>query len=64
MRFGSLADRLRTGIGTVADVQAIVTVALLVFTAWTAVPAVGALGLGWWLRHEPGPAEAGPEMVA
>ncbi len=64
VRFGSLADRLRTGIGTVADVQAIVTLALLVFTAWTAVPAVGALGLGWWLRHEPGPAEAGPEVVA
>ena len=50
-RLGALADRLRSGIGTVADVQAIIKVALLVFAAWTAVPAVGALGLGWWLRR-------------
>ncbi len=64
MRLGALADRLRTGIGTVEDVQAIVTVTLLVFTAWTAVPAVGALGLGWWLRKELGPAEAGPDPLA
>lgn len=62
-RLGTLADRLRTGIGTVADVQAIVTITLLVFTAWTAVPAAGALGLGWWLRRT-GPAEAGPEVDA
>ena len=60
-RVGALADRLETGIGAAADVQAIVTITLLVFTAWTAVPAVGALGLGWWLRNGLGPAEAGPE---
>ena len=46
-----------------ADVQAIITVTLLVFTAWTAVPAVGAMGLGLWLRKELGPAEAGPEIA-
>jgi len=63
VRLGQLADRLDAGIGTVADVQAIISVTLLVFTAWTAVPAVGALGLGLWLRKELGPAEAGPEIV-
>lgn len=63
-RLGALADRLRTGIGTVADVQAIIRVALLVFTAWTAVPAVGALGFGWWLRRRTRPAEAGPRSGA
>lgn len=62
-RLGSLADRLQTGIGAAADLQAIVTITLLVFTAWTAVPAAGALGLGWWLRKEMGPAEAGPEIA-
>ena len=62
VRLGQLADRLDAGIGTVADVQAIITVTLLVFTAWTAVPAIGALGLGLWLRKEVGPAEAGPEI--
>jgi hypothetical protein len=62
-RLGALADRLRTGIGAVADVQAIVTITLLVFTAWTAVPAIGALGLGWWLRNALGPAEAGPRIA-
>lgn len=60
---GALADRLRTGIGATTDVKAIVTITLLVFTAWTAVPAVGAVGLGWWLRKEMGPAEAGPEIA-
>lgn len=63
VRLGATADRLRTGIGTVADVQAIIAITLLVFTAWTAVPAVGAIGLGWWLRREMGPAEAEPEVA-
>jgi methyl-accepting chemotaxis protein len=62
VRLGDLADRLDAGIGTVADVQAIITVTLLVFSAWTAVPAFGAIGLGLWLRRQVGPAEAGPEI--
>ena len=62
VRLGQSPIALGAGIGTVADVQAIITVTLLVFTAWTAVPAIGALGLGLWLRKEVGPAEAGPEM--
>jgi hypothetical protein len=49
-----LADDLRTGIveDSLADVQVIVTVLILVLVAWTAVPAAGALGVGWWLRRE------------
>jgi hypothetical protein len=56
VRVGALADRLRTG-GIdegLDDVQAIVTITMLVFAAWTAVPAVGALILGTWLRRELG----------
>jgi hypothetical protein len=64
VRLGTLADRLQTGIGAAEDLKAIVTITLLVFTAWTAVPAVGALGLGWWLRKEMGPAEAGPGIAS
>jgi methyl-accepting chemotaxis protein len=64
VRLGTLADRLQTGIGAAEDLKAIVTITLLVFTAWTAVPAAGALGLGWWLRKEMGPAEAGPKTEA
>jgi methyl-accepting chemotaxis protein len=63
VRLGELADRLDAGIGTVADVQAVITVTLLVFSAWTAVPALGAIGLGLWLRKQLGPAEAGPEIT-
>lgn len=65
VRVGALADRLRTG-GIdegLDDVQAIVTITLLVFAAWTAVPAAGALGLGWWLRRELGPAGTEPEIT-
>jgi hypothetical protein len=64
VRLGALADRLQTGIGAAEDLKAIVTITLLVFTAWTAVPAIGALGLGWWLRREMGPADAGPEIAS
>jgi hypothetical protein len=65
VRVGEIADRLRAGgiDDGLADVQAIVTIVMLVFTAWTAVPAVGALGLGWWLRRELDPAAAEPEIT-
>jgi hypothetical protein len=54
VEIGGLADDLRTGIveDSLADVQVIVTVLILVLVAWTAVPAAGALGVGWWLRRE------------
>jgi hypothetical protein len=60
-----LAARLRSGSveDSLGDVQAIVTVVLLLFALWAAVPAVGALALGVWLRRETeragGVAEAG-----
>lgn len=50
----TLATRLGSGVieGSLGDVQLVLTVALLVFAAWTVVPAVGALALGVWLRRE------------
>lgn len=49
----ALAARLRSGVieDSVADVQTVIAVTLLVFTAWAVVPAVGALALGVWLRR-------------
>jgi hypothetical protein len=49
----ALAARLRSGVieDSVADVQMVIAVTLLVFTAWAVVPAVGALALGVWLRR-------------
>jgi len=52
----SLAERLRSGViqESLADQQAVVTILILVFVMWTAVPAIGALLLGFWLRRELG----------
>jgi len=49
-----LAARLRSGTveDSPGDVQAIVSVVLLLFALWSAVPAVGALAFGVWLRRE------------
>jgi antibiotic biosynthesis monooxygenase (ABM) superfamily enzyme len=49
-----VADDLRTGIvqDSLADVQLILTVLFVLLVAWTAVPAAGALWIGWWLRRE------------
>ena len=48
------AERLRSGVieASLDDIQAVLIVVLLVLTAWTAVPAVGALVFGIWLRRE------------
>jgi hypothetical protein len=53
---GAVADQLREGVieDSLADVTSVVTLLALLLAAWTAVPAVGALGLGWWLRRELG----------
>ena len=53
-RLGEVADDLREGViqDSLADVQLIVTVLAFVLAVWTAVPAVWALFLGWWLRRE------------
>ncbi len=53
-QLATVADDLRTGIvqDSLADVQLILTVLFVLLVAWTAVPAAGALWIGWWLRRE------------
>jgi uncharacterized protein YukE len=52
----ALAARLGPGTGQdpLGEVQLVIAVTLLVFAAWSFVPAVGALVLGVWLRRELG----------
>jgi hypothetical protein len=52
----ALAARLGSGVieDSLGDLQRLISVTLLVFTAWSVVPAVGALVLGVWLRRELG----------
>jgi hypothetical protein len=52
----ALAARLGSDVGqdSLGDVQLVIAVTLLVFAAWSFVPAVGALVLGVWLRRELG----------
>jgi hypothetical protein len=56
-RLGTLADDLRSGIveDTLGDVRSIFTVTMLVLALWAAVPAVGALLVGVWLRRNMAP---------
>jgi len=53
-QLSSIADDLRSGIveDSLDDVRVILTVLLFLLVAWTAVPAAGALWIGWWLRRE------------
>ena len=53
---GGLASRLGSGVigDSLGDLQRLLSVTLLVFSAWSMVPAVGALVLGIWLRREVG----------
>jgi hypothetical protein len=57
----ALAARLgpSSGPGSIGDVQQVVAITLLMFTAWSIVPAAGALGLGLWLQRELGRPRAG-----
>jgi hypothetical protein len=52
----ALAARLGSGVieDSLGDLQRLISVTLLVFTAWSVVPALGALALGVWLRRELG----------
>jgi hypothetical protein len=52
-KIGALSDDLRSGVveDSLADVKTIVTVTMLVLAIWAAVPAVGALVVGVWLRR-------------
>jgi hypothetical protein len=61
----AVADQLREGgiEDSLADVTAVVTLLAVLLAAWTAVPAVGALGLGWWLRRELGDDVADADVV-
>ena len=49
-----LAVRLRAGVvdSPFSEIRMVIVVTLLVSTAWSAVPAVGALVLGVWLRRD------------
>jgi hypothetical protein len=57
----ALAARLGSDVDndSLGDVQLVIAVTLLVFAAWSFVPAVGALVLGVWLRRELGPSRSG-----
>jgi len=48
------AERLRSGVveASLDDVQVVIAIMLLMFVVWSAVPAVGALVFGVWLRRE------------
>jgi methyl-accepting chemotaxis protein len=50
----AMATRLDSGVieDSLGDIQTVIVVILLVFTAWSMVPAVGALVAGLWLRRE------------
>jgi len=50
----ALAGRLGPSLGqdSLADVQQVIAITLLMFAAWSFVPALGALVLGIWVRHE------------
>jgi hypothetical protein len=50
----ALAAHLGSGVGpdSFGDVQQVIAITLLMFAAWSCVPAVGALGVGAWLRGE------------
>ena len=50
----AMATRLDSGVveDSLAQIQMVIAVVLLLFTAWSAVPAVGALVAGIWLRRE------------
>ena len=52
----ALAARLGSGVtgDTLGEIQRITSIALVVLTVWSAVPAVGALVLGIWLRRKLG----------
>ncbi len=50
----AMATRLDSGVveDSLGDIQMVIVVVLLLFTAWSIVPAVGALVAGLWLRRE------------
>lgn len=63
-RLGQAAADLRGGVieDGLNDVQVLVTLTLVLLVVWTAVPAVGALLLGLWLRRELRPVVVAPPV--
>jgi hypothetical protein len=59
----ALAARLGLGVGqdSFGDVQQVIAVTLLMFAAWSFVPAAGALVLGVWLRRALSPTAGSPD---
>jgi uncharacterized phage infection (PIP) family protein YhgE len=55
-QMSALSVRIKSGViqESLDDQQAVVTLLILIFVMWTAVPAIGALLLGIWLRRELG----------
>ena len=67
LEIGGLADDLRGGViqDSFADLQVILTAVFVVLVAWTAIPALGALILGLWIRRQArGPDSAVQGVVA
>jgi ABC-type transporter Mla subunit MlaD len=64
-RLSDVADALRSGVveDSLGDVVALVTVLTLVLVMWTAVPAVGGLLLGLWLRRRLEPPTTAPTIA-
>jgi hypothetical protein len=60
-----VADGLRAGPieESLADLQLILIVMSILLVVWTALPAAGALGLGWWLRRETRDPDGGDALV-
>ena len=52
-RTDALSERVRAGVlqTGLSDLRAALVVTLLVFVGWTAIPSVGALAFGLWLRR-------------
>ena len=58
---GTLSRRLGLGVveDSLGDLQQLISITLLVFSAWSLVPAIGTLGLGIWLRRQAGGSRSG-----
>jgi hypothetical protein len=62
-QLGDISERLAAQLGSgvvddsLGDLQRVISITLLVFTAWSLVPTIGALVLGLWLRRTLAPGE-------
>lgn len=61
----ALAARLGPSVGqdSFGEVQQVIAITLLMFAAWSFVPAAGAFALGVWLRREPPIDSGGPSSA-